>query len=104
MDELNKPIKWGSLSEEKKREIQNVYHYVEQLTNFSNKANQKLFVYLYGEQIGNHLWEKFLSFDGDMFKFIKYLDVENKTILMTNIFHFDERRSSSSHPLYAFCN
>jgi len=104
MDELKKPVKWETLSEEKKKEIQNVYYYVEQLTIFSNKANQKLFVYLYGEQMGNHLWEKFRSFDGDMFKFIKYLDVENKTILMSNVFNFDERRSNGANPLYNFCN
>lgn len=100
MDTSN-PIKYSALSESKREEISSFYRELQKLIEFNNKANQKLFVYLYGEQKGEHLWLKFRELN-NMFLFLKYLDHENQTILLANIYGYD-KMSFSANPLYAHC-
>ena len=78
-------LEFKNLSKEKQQELRKTYLIINKLVEFSNKANLNLFVFLYGNQIGTHLFSKFREFS-DMLKFLNYLDIENRTILLTNIF------------------
>lgn len=103
MAELTKPKQWKDFSDEKKKEIQSIYSRIEELVKFSNKANHNLFVYLYGEQVGSHLWSKFREFD-NIIKFFNYLDVENRTVILSNIYGGERYKWGEENPLYAHCN
>lgn len=94
------PMKFASLPDEKRVSIATFYQDLKLLIEFGNKANERLFIYLYGEQMGKHLWVQFRKFD-NLFLFINYLDIQNRDILLANIYGYD--RKVSAHPLYSKC-
>lgn len=65
------------------------FQYVEQvmsLAEFSNKLNQKLLVYLFGEQLGEHLAVKFVvQCNRDLLKFLASLSGEHRLYLLHEI-------------------
>lgn len=100
---MDKPLNWKELPEDKQKELQTDFQRVKKLQEFSNKANQKLFVFLFGEHMGQHYWEKFvLTYKRDICAFIGYIDDEPASVLFTNIFY--QKDPHRSNPLYAHCN
>lgn len=57
-----------------------------------NLSQEKL-IKLYGEQVGSHLWDKFLYYDRNLLMFINYLDKDNRPIFMD----FDKNRVLFGH-------
>jgi hypothetical protein len=97
---LEQPIRFADLPEEKRVSVATFYQNLKLLIEFSNKANEKLFIYLYGERLGKHLWIQFRKID-NLFTFLNYLDIENRDILLANVYGYD--RKVSAHPLYSKC-
>lgn len=103
MDTTTKPLEWAKLSDDKKENVRNFYSNLQLLLDFDSKANEKLFIFLYEERLGKHLWAKFREMK-NMILFLKYLDEQNRAILLSNIYGYDSRvLKSSGHPLYANC-
>lgn len=104
MGEIKTAIQWTELSDDKKKEIQKHFQTMKAIRVFSTKANEKLFIFLFGERMGKHYWVKFASdFKRDISAFISYIDDSNAAILFANIFSEEERFTWDSHPLYANC-
>lgn len=93
--------KWDELSEDKQKEIQKIYGDLTLLIEFSNKANQNLFIYLYGENLGLHLWNKFREFN-NIITFFNYLDTDNRSVILANVYGQKDRWMAN--PIYAYCN
>ena len=98
-------IKFASLSQDKQKNIRLIYSYMDLLREFSNKATVKLFIHLYGEQLGLHLWDKYIKiYNQNIIEFLNYLDVENKSILYCNIFINESGKPlQDTNTLYAHC-
>ncbi len=96
----SKPLIWADLPKEKKESIRDFYTDFSKLIEFGNKANEKLFIFLFDERLGKHLWTKFREMK-DFFAFLNYLDVENRTVILTNI--FGHKDAFEANPLYANC-
>jgi hypothetical protein len=80
-------IKYNELSEEQRRELQNVYQNIDKIWDFSCKANEKLFIHIFGEKMGLHYWEKFSTAPGrDILYFMCGMDSDKKGDLIANIF------------------
>lgn len=101
MDITSTPLIWTELPKEKKEIISQFYGDLQALIEFNNKANQNIFVYLYGEQMGEHLWQQFRKID-NFLNFMKYLDEKNREVLLTNVYGWDKMKYSAN-PLYAHC-
>lgn len=99
--DTTKPLKWADLPNDKKEEIRDFYSDMKLLIEFGNKATGALFIYLYGEHLGTHLWEKFCRTDRNITKFIGLLDTENQATLLTNVLVY--KNTIGAHPLYAHC-
>ena len=96
----SKKLKFSELPEEKQKEINKLYGDLQLLVDFGNKANEKLFIFLFEEQLGKHLWYQFKKMN-NLFTFINYLDVGNRSIILSNVYGHD--RKFSPHPLYDNC-
>ena len=80
-------IVYKNLSEEKRKSLKGVYNNIDKIWEFSCKANQSLFVYIFGEHMGNHYWDKFTrEHHRDFLHFLRGLDSEVKGDLFANIF------------------
>jgi len=78
----------SSLDSVKKAECSMMYKSLDMLLEFSKKANFNLFVYLFGEKLGNHLcWKYTVTYRKDFMKFFNFLDLDNKGIIVVNILH-----------------
>lgn len=75
------------------------FQYVDQvmvLAEFSNKLNTKLLVYLFGEQLGEHLGTKFvIQCDRNLLKFLASLSSEYRFYILHEI--------KNNDLLYAHC-
>lgn len=56
------------------------------LWNFQSNANEQLFVEIFGFDIGNHLWNKFIKEKRNLLNFSKLLDQENWKKLNDHLF------------------
>jgi len=89
-------ISWESISEEDKKKLGDVYQNIEKIWEFSCKANESLMIYLFGEQLGKHYWEKLsTTHDRNIITFLRGMDIEKKSDLFANIF--------LNETLYAHC-
>lgn len=80
-------FKYSKLSEDDKKELQGVYKNIDKIWDFSCKANEKLFIHIFGERMGIHYWKKFTSdFDRDILRLIHATDYEVKGDLIANVF------------------
>jgi hypothetical protein len=99
-ESASKPLEWEELPKEKKESIRDFYTELNKLIEFGNKANENVFIFLFEERLGKHLWYKFREMK-DLFLFLNYLDVKNREIILTNI--YGHKDSFSPNPLYANC-
>ncbi len=80
-------ISWKSLSKDKQDELVKIYQNIDKIWEFQCKVNQSLMIYLFGERLGNHYWDKFVrEHDRNLLQFLRGLDSEKKSDLMANIF------------------
>ena len=80
-------VSYEKLSIDDKKELISIYSNYEKLWEFQCKVNQKLMVYIFGERLGEHYWEKFVrDFDRNVMKFMKSMDSDKKGDLVANIF------------------
>jgi len=90
-------IDWKSISYEEKKKLQGIYGNFEKLWEFECKVNERLMIYLFGENLGKHYWDKFIrENDRNIMKLMKSMDAEKKGDLVANIF--------LNETLYANCN
>jgi hypothetical protein len=75
------------------------FEYVDQLLDlltFSNKINNRLLVYLFGERLGEHLWFKFVtSHNRNLLEFFSGLTSEYRFFVLHEI--------KTNESLYAYC-
>lgn len=80
-------ISWESLGLEKRSELRKINQNIDKIWEFQCKVNQKLMIYLFGEQLGGHYWDKFVrEHNRNVFEFMKGMDSPKKSDLMANIF------------------
>jgi len=80
-------IEFKTLSEEDISNLRKVYQNLDKIWEFQCKVNQNLMVYLFGEQLGAHYWEKFTrEYDRNIMRMMKGMDSEKKGDLVANIF------------------
>jgi hypothetical protein len=90
-------INWESLNEEKRNELRKINQNIDKIFEFQGKVNQKLMIYIFGERLGNHYWDKFVrEYSRNMFQFMNYMDSSAKSDLMANIF-LDENLYSNCY-------
>jgi len=78
---------YRELKEEEREELQKVYQCIDKIWTFSGKANQELFIYLFGEKMGNHYWDKFTrECQRDILRLFRAMDRDKKSDLIANIF------------------
>ena len=77
--QFNLESEWAKLSKEKQDKMNEDCDVVFNLVMFQNKANVRLFQYMYGDQVGLHLFSKFaLYHEGSVLSFLNSLDRENR--------------------------
>lgn len=99
--DTTQPLQWKSLPEDKQKEIVAIYRNIKLLTEFGNKANFKLFTYLFGEQMGKHFWEKFCHANRNITAFMGLIDSDYQAVILTNV--FGQKDNRDANPLYAHC-
>lgn len=99
MDQTSSRLTWERLSEAKQNKIRDFYIDLYKLVEFGNKANQNLFVYLYGQQMGEHLWLKFKEIN-NIFTFMNYMDIQNRSVILSNVLGYENNLENN---LYAHC-
>lgn len=83
---MENKFKFENLSEDKKKEVREQYKILLKLMKFSDKVNLKVFIKLFGEQIGTHLAELWHhKYKRDFLMFYNGLSVENQSIILCNI-------------------
>lgn len=84
-----KIISFDTLSEDKQLLLQQAYQTVEKLTRFGNKLNLSLLQYLFDKH-AKILTELFLvKYNRDVLKWFTSLTLDQKEILLTNIYYND---------------
>lgn len=80
-------IIFKSLGDEERNSLRKVYSNIDKLWEFQCKANQKLMIYLFGEQLGKHYWDKFTRVhNSNILQFMKGMDSDQKSNMIANIF------------------
>jgi hypothetical protein len=86
---MNKPLQYDDLTIDKKTLLNDFYKQLLKIIEFGNKVNYNLLRYLYGDKLATHLglmWEKA---DRDVLYWFNQLDVDNRGILLVNIYYND---------------
>lgn len=69
---------------------------VRQLQELSHKMNGSMLIYLFGEQLGAHLWTKFAGqFKGNLLNFLSYLTEEYRFFILYEL--------KTNKLLFAYC-
>jgi len=80
------------------KDFRNLVNAIKELTEFSNKANLKLFDNLFGESVGDHLWSLFITeYNKNMLRFLCRLDKKNQFLLYLAI------HKKKEVYLYSYC-
>lgn len=101
MSDKNGLVILADLKDERKKELKNVFKDISKLIEFRNKVTPRLFVFMYGDRSGPHMWEKFIKHHRDMLSFIQDLDENNLIILLANVYVL--KHPMDPNPLYAHC-
>lgn len=92
---MDKVYEFTELSLQEQEPVRELYKGIQKLIDFSDKVTCKLLVYLYGEKLGNHLWDKYISYDRDIISWYLQLSIENKGLLASNLYY--------NEVMYAHC-
>jgi len=80
-------VTWKVLPIEDKEKLKNIYQNFDKLWEFQCKVNQNLMIYLFGEQLGGHYWDKFTrEHDRNIMRMMKGMDSDKKGDMVANIF------------------
>jgi hypothetical protein len=80
-------VNYEKLKVEDKKTLQSVYSNYDKLWEFQCKVNQNLMVYLFGENMGEHYWDKFTrEHDRNIMRLMRGMDSDKKGDLVANIF------------------
>ena len=55
-----------------------------------HNLNKEKLTRIYGDEMGDHLWDKFLYYDSNLLKFINYLDADNRPKFVDNPVLFEQ--------------
>lgn len=96
--------KIDSLSEEQIKEMQSAYQILKKVKEFEDKANLKLFKYLFEEDRAEHMFvEVFVKRCGrNGAKFMMSIDDKARIEVSLHVFGYDSK-FGGSNPLYAHC-
>lgn len=86
------PIKFDSLTKEQQEKLLDIRLFTCKLQEFSQRVNNKLFVYLFGRKLGDwHYHENLLGKNGkNILAFFNTLNEYEKGVIISNIF-FNEK-------------
>jgi hypothetical protein len=80
-------INWKSLSEENKKNLIDINQSINKILEFQCKVNERLMIYLFGERLGNHYWDKFTrEHSRNVLELLSGMDSNTKGDLIANIF------------------
>lgn len=85
-----KKIEFKDLNPQQQDFLQKTYKDIDILRKFANKLNAGVLEHLFEKRMAEHLMEKFVKCNRDIFCFLNNLDSDNKEIIITNLYGNEE--------------